>query len=72
VFMRELRLAMKMPIGLPAFEWMVRLGAPLLMRTDPELALYGRYLKSERLREIGFEFRFPELPDALTNLLAPQ
>ena len=71
IFMRELRKAMRIPIGLPAFEWMVRLGAPLLLRTDPELALYGRYLSSTRLREIGFDFRFPELPHALADLLKP-
>lgn len=70
-FMRTLRQAVRMPIGLPAFEWMVRLGAPLLMKTDPELALYGRYLVSRRLREEGFEFRFPVLGGALADLLAP-
>jgi uncharacterized protein (TIGR01777 family) len=70
-FMRELRAAMGMPIGLPAFEWMVRIGAPLLMRTDPELALYGRYLISQRLREAGFEFQFAELKSALTDLGRP-
>jgi uncharacterized protein (TIGR01777 family) len=69
-FMRTLRRAMGMPIGLPAFGWMVRLGAPLLMRTDPELALYGRYLVSKRLSEDGFEFRFPELRGALADLFA--
>jgi hypothetical protein len=70
-FMRELRRAMRMPIGLPAFGWMVRLGAPLLLRTDPELALYGRYLVSRRLHEEGFQFRFPHLAEALADLLAP-
>lgn len=70
-FMRTLRRAMRVPIGLPAFEWMVRIGAPLLMRTDPELALYGRYLVPRRLREEGFEFRFPDLATALADLLAP-
>jgi uncharacterized protein (TIGR01777 family) len=69
-FMREMRRAVGMPIGLPAFGWMVRIAAPLLLRTDPELALYGRYLVSRRLREMQFEFRFPELRDALTDLLA--
>jgi NAD dependent epimerase/dehydratase family enzyme len=67
-FMRELRRAMHMPIGLPAFAWMVRLGAPLLLRTDPELALYGRYLVSTRLREEGFEFRYSVLSAALADL----
>jgi hypothetical protein len=72
-FMRTLRSAMRMPIGLPAFAWMVRIGAPLLMRTDPELALYGRYVVPQRLRDEGFEFRFPDLPSALDDLLrAPQ
>lgn len=68
-FMRELRKVMRMPIGLPAFGWMVRLGAPLLMRTDPELALYGRYVISQRLNEEGFQFQFPNLPEALEDLL---
>jgi NAD dependent epimerase/dehydratase family enzyme len=67
-FMRELRRAMHMPVGLSAFAWMVRLGAPLLLRTDPDLALYGRYLISTRLREEGFEFRYPVLSDALAEL----
>ena len=69
-FMRGMRRAMRMPVGLPAFGWMVRLAAPLLMRTDPELALYGRYVVSRRLREMEFEFRFPELKDALAELLS--
>jgi uncharacterized protein (TIGR01777 family) len=68
VFMRELRGAMGIPFGLPAFAWMVCVGAPLLMRTDPELALYGRYLISTRLREEGFSFQFPEVRCALTDL----
>jgi len=67
-FMRALRSELRIPIGLPAFEWMVRIGALLLMRTDPELALYGRYLTSRRLGEEGFEFRFPKLDLALADL----
>jgi hypothetical protein len=68
-FMREMRRAMRMPIGLPAYAWMVRLAVPL-WRTDAELALYGRYLISRRLREMAFEFRFPKLPEALADLFA--
>jgi hypothetical protein len=67
-FMRELRKAIGMPIGLPAAAWMARIGAPLLMRTDPELAIYGRYLVSKRLREEGFAFQFSDLRSALTDL----
>jgi uncharacterized protein len=69
-FMRELRRAMRISIGLPAPAWLVRLGAPLLMRTDPELAIYGRYLISSRLRDEGFEFRYPNLAGALAELFA--
>jgi len=67
-FMRELRRALRVPIGLPAPAWMVRLGATLLLRTDPELALYGRYVVPRRLLAAGFEFRFPMLAGALTDL----
>lgn len=67
-FMRTLRKVIGMPIGLPAFEWMVRLGAPLVFRTDPELVLYGRYVVSKRLAEEGFRFQFPDLESALKDL----
>ncbi|HEV7223719.1 MAG TPA: DUF1731 domain-containing protein [Pirellulales bacterium] len=68
-FMRELRRAVGMPIGLPAAAWMVRIGASLLLRIDPELALYGRYVISKRLGEAGFEFDFPRLREALNELM---
>ena len=67
-FMRSLRKAVRMPIGLPAFEWMVRIGAPLFMRTDPELALYGRYCVPTRLLAEGFEFRYENLDGALAAI----
>src|SRR5262245_12359787 len=67
-FMHHLRRALHIPIGLPAPAWLVRLAAPLLLNTDPDLALYGRYVKSTRLPAEHFEFQFPDLPDALSNL----
>ena len=69
-FMRALRLSLRVPIGLPAFEWMVRIGAPFVMKTDPELALYGRFVISKRLAEEEFSFRFPRLDEALRDLTA--
>jgi uncharacterized protein (TIGR01777 family) len=69
-FMRQLRRALRVPIGLPAPAPLVRLGAPLLMRTDPELALYGRYCLPERLLHEGFGFEFPTLGPALADLFA--
>jgi hypothetical protein len=69
-FMRSLRRVVGMPVGLPSSPWMVRVGARWLMRTDPELALYGRYVVSKRLKDEGFEFEFPNLGDALDDLLS--
>ncbi|MEM6688309.1 MAG: TIGR01777 family oxidoreductase [Planctomycetota bacterium] len=68
-FMRTLRKTIGMPIGLPAFKWMVRIGAPLFMKTDPELVLYGRYVKPKRLIDTRFDFKFPTLELALQDLL---
>ena len=71
-FMRELRRAHRVPFGLPATGWMVRLAASLILRTDPDLALYGRYCVSRRLREEGFDFLFPDLESAMRDLLGPK
>ncbi len=67
-FMRTLRRAIRMPIGLPAAEWMVRFGARYLMRTDPELVLYGRYCVSHRLEKENYEFSFPDIKSAMESL----
>jgi len=67
-FMRALRRAVGMPIGLPSAEWMVRFGARWLLRTDPELALYGRYCVPQRLLDEGFEFAFADLRAALASI----
>ena len=67
-FMRSLRRALRVPFGLPATETMVRFGAHWLLRTDPELALYGRFVVPKRLVDSGFQFEFPELDDALADL----
>ena len=68
-FMRTLRRVVRMPIGLPAFSWMVRFGAHWLFRTDPDLALYGRYVFSSRLADEGFAFQQSHIHNALKNLL---
>ena len=69
-FMKDLRRAVGMPIGLPAFSWMVRIGAGMILRTDPDLALYGRYVIPKRLQDEGFAFRFASLKDAIKDLMA--
>ena len=69
-FMRAMRRAIGMPIGLPAASWMVRFGAKWILRTDPELILFGRYVLPKRLLDDRFEFRYSKLSDALADLLA--
>lgn len=68
-FMKLLRKKAGVPFGIATPEFMVRLGAKLIFKTDPELALYGRYVKSERLEKEGFQFKFPELEKAFDDLL---
>jgi uncharacterized protein (TIGR01777 family) len=67
-FMRTLREVLRAPIGVAAMAWMVRVGAPLLLKSDPELALFGRYCVPRRLMEQDFRFSFPDLKPALTHL----
>lgn len=58
-------------IGLPAPAALVRLGAPLVLLTDPELAIYGRYLIPQRLINERFQFNFPDLDKALADIYSP-
>ncbi|MEM9082847.1 MAG: DUF1731 domain-containing protein [Planctomycetota bacterium] len=67
-FMRALRQALGMPIGLPAPAFGVKIAARLLLRTDPELALEGRYCVSRRLEDEGFEFQFETILEAFADL----
>jgi uncharacterized protein len=67
--MRALREAWGAPIGLPAAEWMIEIGT-LLMRTESELVLKSRRVIPTRLLNYGFEFAFPEWPQAARDLVA--
>ncbi|MPR35827.1 TIGR01777 family oxidoreductase [Salmonirosea aquatica] len=68
-FMRLMRKKMHIPIGVPAPEFITRIGAKFIFNTDPELVLYGRYVKSERIEQEGFKFRYPTLEQALDDLI---
>ncbi len=68
-FMQRLRKTMKISIGLSAPIFVTKFGAKHLFKTDPELVLYGRYVKSENLNKVGFEFKFPNLQEALEDLI---
>ncbi len=66
-FMRSLRNAAGVRIGLPSTRWMLELGA-IFMQTETELVLKSRRVVPARLLESGFKFEFPEWPAAATEL----
>jgi uncharacterized protein len=66
-FMRTLRHAWGMPVGLPATAWMVEIGA-FLMRTESELVLKSRRVVPGRLLQSGFSFEFPTWAEAAGDL----
>lgn len=68
-FMRALRSAAGVPVGLPATKWMLELGA-WAMRTETELVLKSRRVVPGRLLAEGFSFRYPEWPEAARDLVA--
>lgn len=65
--MRAMRETVGMPIGLPATEWMLEVGA-VFLRTETELILKSRRVVPGRLLAAGFKFQFPELRAALRDL----
>lgn len=68
--MRGLRAALHRPWSPPAPEWAVRFGARYFLRTDADLALTGRRCVPARLEAQGFQFRFPQVREALADLAA--
>ena len=66
-FLRDLRRAWGMPVGLPAARWMLEIGAWFL-RTETELILKSRRVVPTRLERSGFGFHFPSWPEAARDL----
>lgn len=67
-FMRVLRAACGVPVGLPATKWMTELGA-FALRSDTELLLKSRRVVPGRLLEAGFAFDYAEWPQAADDLV---
>ncbi|HEV2884325.1 MAG TPA: TIGR01777 family oxidoreductase [Pyrinomonadaceae bacterium] len=66
-FMSSLRAAWGVPIGLPAPEWLLEIGA-FMLRSESELALKSRRVVPGRLLASGFRFDYPIWPDAASDL----
>ncbi len=67
-FMRILRTALRMPVGLPATKWMAEIGA-FALRSDTELLLKSRRVVPRRLLDAGFDFDFARWEDAAADLV---
>jgi len=67
-FMRTLRAAWGIPVGLPATKWMAELGA-FALRSDTELLLKSRRVTPGRLLQAGFTFDYTRWPEAADDLV---
>lgn len=67
VFMHTLRKATRRRWGLPAFKWMLEIGAALI-GTESELILKSRWVMPAKLLQHGFNFKYAHLDDALKEV----
>ncbi|MFE0512940.1 TIGR01777 family oxidoreductase [Streptomyces sp. NPDC058964] len=67
-FMRALRAAWGVPVGLPATRWMAELGA-FAIRSDTELLLKSRRVVPGRLSAAGFDFAYTAWDSAAAELV---
>ena len=65
--MRLFREVCGIPVGLPAVEWMLEVGA-FFLRTETELLLKSRRVVPDKLLKSGFQFRFARMEEALRDL----
>lgn len=68
IFMETLRKVTGTRIGLPAYEWMLKLGA-IIVGTETELVLKSRWVLPTRILETGFAFSHPFLQEALEGIV---
>jgi NAD dependent epimerase/dehydratase family enzyme len=68
-FLHAIRRAWGTRIGLPTASWMIEIGT-FLMRTESELVLKSRQVVPGRLLDAGFQFTFPNWPDASQDLVS--
>lgn len=67
-FMRTLREVCKVPFGLSTPAWLLGIGA-LLIGTETELVLKSRWVIPKKLLDAGYAFQFPDLRDALVDIM---
>ena len=65
--MRIFRNVCRVPIGLPAPQWLLEIGA-FFLRTETELVIKSRRVVPGKLLQSGFQFDYPRLEPALHHL----
>ena len=68
-FMRIFRKVTGHTIGLPAYKWMLQIGAPVI-GTEIELVLKSRWVIPAKILETGFQFKHPLLEEALSDIIS--
>lgn len=66
--MQTFRKVNHMPIGIPAPEFLIRIGTRII-GVEPDFVLKSYNVISKRLSENGFDFKFPTIEKALESLL---
>jgi uncharacterized protein (TIGR01777 family) len=67
-FMKTIRQICRMPIGLPAPQWLLEIGA-FFLRTETELIIKSRRVVPGKLLANGFMFLHPQLRPAIESLV---
>ncbi|MFL5731500.1 MAG: TIGR01777 family oxidoreductase [Cytophagaceae bacterium] len=68
-FMKTIRQAYGVPVGLPCPQWLLEFGAKLI-GTETELVLKSRWVYPDRLLAEGFTFQYPKAEQAIHAVLS--
>lgn len=68
-FMQSLCAAIGQKFAIPAFTWVLKAGAAII-GTETELLLKSRWVLPTKLLQNGFTFQYPQLNDAIENIVA--
>jgi len=68
-FMNLLRKTTGCAVGLPAYKWMLKIGATLI-GTETELVLKSRWVIPTKIIESGFDFKYPSLANAFNDIIS--
>jgi uncharacterized protein (TIGR01777 family) len=69
--MQAFRKALRIPFGLPAPKWLLKIGA-VMIGTETELLLKSRWVLPERLLQSGYTFKFETIDETLRDILAAE